>query len=181
MKIKLEAKLLKIKYTLLGWASPEVDSDKGVWAQIMYLRGDCSKKLSETEENEASTMWADKHIVTVINGGLLPLGTSRRLSCLPFEICLGHFNEAKSKWKPGGKDSNCSKCVCVCLLSHVLLFATPRTVARQALMFTEFSRQEYWHGLPFSSPGHLADPGIKPRSPALQTYSLPPELPGKPS
>ena len=43
----------------------------------------------------------------------------------------------------------------------------------------EFSRQEYWSGLPFPSPGDLPDPGIKPGSPALQADSLPPELPGK--
>ena len=43
----------------------------------------------------------------------------------------------------------------------------------------EFSRQEYWSGLTFPSPGDLPDPGIKPRSPALQTDSLPPELPEK--
>ena len=43
-----------------------------------------------------------------------------------------------------------------------------------------FSRQEYWTGLPFPSPGHLPDPEIEPRSPALQTDSLPTELRGKP-
>ena len=40
-----------------------------------------------------------------------------------------------------------------------------------------FSRQEYWSGLPFSSPGDLPDPGIKPGSPKLQADSLPSELP----
>jgi len=45
----------------------------------------------------------------------------------------------------------------------------------------EFSRQEYWSGLPFPSPGDLPDPGIKPGSPALQADSLPSEPPGKPS
>ena len=44
----------------------------------------------------------------------------------------------------------------------------------------EFSRQEYWSGLPFPSPGDLPDPGIKPRSPELQADGLPSELPGKP-
>ena len=42
-----------------------------------------------------------------------------------------------------------------------------------------FSRQEYWSGLPFFSPGDLPDPGIKPRSPALQADSLPSEPRGK--
>ena len=43
------------------------------------------------------------------------------------------------------------------------------------------SRQEYWSGLPFPSPGDLPHPGIKPRSPALQSDSLMTELRGKPS
>ena len=45
----------------------------------------------------------------------------------------------------------------------------------------EFSRQEYWSGLPFPSPGDLPDPGIEPGSPALQVDSLPSEPPGKPN
>ena len=45
--------------------------------------------------------------------------------------------------------------------------------AHQAPLSIEFSRQEYWSGLPFSSPGDLLDSGIKPRSPALQADSLP--------
>ena len=44
----------------------------------------------------------------------------------------------------------------------------------------EFSRPEYWSGYPFPSPGDLPNPGIKPRSPALQADSLPAEPPGKP-
>ena len=54
------------------------------------------------------------------------------------------------------------------LLSHfscVQLFATPWTVAYQVTW--DFSRQEYWSGLPFPSPGDLPDSGIEPRSPAL--------------
>ena len=52
-------------------------------------------------------------------------------------------------------------------LSRVRLFATPWTVAYQALLSMGFSWQEYWSGLPFPSPGDLPDPGIKPGSPAL--------------
>ena len=57
---------------------------------------------------------------------------------------------------------------------------TPWTVACQAPLSVGFSEQEYWSGLPFSSPGDLPDPGIEPRSPALQADSLPTELQGKP-
>ena len=53
-------------------------------------------------------------------------------------------------------------------LSHVWLFVTSWTVACQAPLSMEFSRQEYWSGLPFPSPGDLPNPGIKTRSPALQ-------------
>ena len=60
-------------------------------------------------------------------------------------------------------------------------FATPWTAAHQAPLPTGFSRKEYWSGLPFSSPGDLPDPGIEPRSPALQANSLLYEPPGKPS
>ena len=45
----------------------------------------------------------------------------------------------------------------------------------------EVSRQEYWSGLPFPSPGDLPEPGIEPRSPALQADALPSKLLGKPT
>ena len=57
---------------------------------------------------------------------------------------------------------------------------TPWTVAHQAPLSMGFSRQEYWTGLPFPSPGDLSDPGIKPRSPTLQADSLLSEPSGKP-
>ena len=69
------------------------------------------------------------------------------------------------------------------LLSRVRLFATPWTVAYQAPLSMGwsmgFSRQEYWSGLPFPSPGDLPNPGIEPGSPALQADALPSEPPGK--
>ena len=65
-------------------------------------------------------------------------------------------------------------------LSHVRPFATPWTVAHQAPHSMEFSRQEYWSGLPFPSPGDLPNPGIEPGSPTLQADTLPSEPPGKP-
>ena len=61
-------------------------------------------------------------------------------------------------------------------LSHVRLFETPWTVAYQAPPSMGFSRQEYWSGLPFPSPGDLPDPGMEPRSPTLQADALTSEL-----
>ena len=58
--------------------------------------------------------------------------------------------------------------------------ATPWTVACWAPLSMEFSRQEYWSGMPFPSPGDLLNPGIELGSPALQADSLPSEPPGKP-
>ena len=65
-------------------------------------------------------------------------------------------------------------------LSCVRLFVTPWTVAYQASPSMGFSRQAYWSGLPFPSPGDLPDPGIKPESPVLQADALPSEPTGKP-
>ena len=56
----------------------------------------------------------------------------------------------------------------VCMFSHVQLFVIPWAVARQASLSLEFSRQEYWSGLPFPSPGDPPDPGIEPESPGQQ-------------
>ena len=62
-------------------------------------------------------------------------------------------------------------------LSCVQLFVTPWTAACQAPLSMGFSRQEYWSGWPFPSPGDLPDPGMEPRSPALQgiLYCLSPQ------
>ena len=77
-----------------------------------------------------------------------------------------------------------SYCVKVLVFSLIWLFAIPWTVACvacQAALSMEFSRQEYWNGLPFPSPVDLPDPGVEPRSPAFQVKSLPSEPPGKPN
>ena len=60
-------------------------------------------------------------------------------------------------------------------LSHVRLFVTPWTAALKAPLSVGFPRQEYWHGLPFPSPGDLPDPGMEPGSPASQVDSPQPE------
>ena len=65
-------------------------------------------------------------------------------------------------------------------LSRILLFATPRTVAYQAPQSMEFSRQEYWSGLPFPSPQDLPNPVIEPGSPALRADALLSEPPPNP-
>ena len=70
----------------------------------------------------------------------------------------------------------CEKKVEVLVAQSCLTLATPGTVVPQASLSMEFSRQKYWSGLPFTSPGDLPDPGIEPGSPAFQADSLPTEL-----
>ena len=67
-------------------------------------------------------------------------------------------------------------------VSHTVVSdsAIPWTVACQAPLSAEFSRQEYWSGLPFPSPRDLPNLGIENSSPTLQAYSLLSEPPGKP-
>ena len=57
------------------------------------------------------------------------------------------------------------------VLSRVQLFAAPWTVTHQAPLSMKFSRQEYWSGLPFPSPGDLLGPGIKPASPRSPAFT----------
>ena len=64
--------------------------------------------------------------------------------------------------------------------SRVRLFAISWTVTHEAPLFMEFSRQEYYSGVPFSSPEDLPNPGIKHGCPTLQANSLLSEPPGKP-
>ena len=69
------------------------------------------------------------------------------------------------------------------VLGHARLFATPWTIALQVPMSIEFSRREYWSGLPFPAPGDLPDRGIEPSSPvspALPSEFFTTEPPGKP-
>ena len=71
----------------------------------------------------------------------------------------------------------CLSCACC----HVRLFAIPWTVALQAPLSMGFSRQDYWSGLPFASPGDLPDPGIKPKPSAVAAGFFTTEPPGKSS
>ena len=73
-------------------------------------------------------------------------------------------------------------CVCVCLVTHSRLTpCNPMDYSPPGFSVPEdFSRQEYWSSLPCPLPGDLPNPGIEPRSPALQVDSLPSKPAGKP-
>ena len=69
----------------------------------------------------------------------------------------------------------------ICLVTKLCwTFATPRIIANEAPLSMGFFRQEYWRGLPSSSPGDLPNPGIKPSSPSLWADSLPLSHQGSP-
>ena len=72
------------------------------------------------------------------------------------------------------------QCVCTQSLSPIRVFATPGTVAHQAPQSMGFSRQEYWSGLPFASPGDLPNPGTEPASLCLLHWQVDSLPPGKP-
>ena len=86
----------------------------------------------------------------------------------------------RCKWREPGKSLCFDNFYQLKSLSHVQFFATTWTVAYQAPLSMGFSRQEWWSGLPFPSPGDLSNPGIEPTSPSLQADALASEAPGKP-
>ena len=105
--------------------------------------------------------------------GKIPL----RRECLPPPVfLLGEFHG--QRWLPFNNLELFLRVQIFDINECVRLSATPWTVAHQAPPSMEFFRQEYWSGLPLPSPGDLPDPGIEPRSLALEAHSLPSELPG---
>ena len=95
---------------------------------------------------------------------------------------LKEIKEGQNKWKDSPRSWVCT-CVLNCF-SHVRFFVTLCTIAHQASMSIEFSRQEYWSGLLCPPPGDLPNPGIKPasfKSLALASeFFIPLVSPGKP-
>ena len=122
------------------------------------------------------TLWFSLLVELSIRGFLILLLNNSEplndfhLDSFPLSVCLGiltFVRLSEVKWSEMKS------------LSPVRLFVSPWTVAHQAPLSMGFSRQEYWSGLPFPSAGYLPDPGIEPRSSALQADTLPSEPPGK--
>ena len=93
-------------------------------------------------------------------------------NCLRFQLGLSLtyslLNKSNPSWMSVSQEVCVCVCVCVCVHARVracTFFATPWAAACQAPLSVEFSRQEYWRGLPFLLPRGLADPGIEPVSP----------------
>ena len=94
-----------------------------------------------------------------------------------FEVSVTFFKRRWFYLLKSVKLTSKHQCVWVCMCVHVHV---SHSVMFDSLSI-EFSRQEYWGGLPFPSPGDLPIPGIKPGSPALQADSIPSEPPGQAS
>ena len=114
------------------------------------------------------------------NSGIEPRSPALQADALTSEPHQGRVFLGVCKFPNQIPDTYSSYCeVNWNLLSCVWLFVTLWTVACQAPLSMGFSRQEYWSGLPFPSPGNLPGSGIKPRSPTLQADALTSEPPRK--
>ena len=100
------------------------------------------------------------------SGSTIKLMWDIKSACLHFFICISLYQAVfmiplSHLWVFGVNDI----LNIVCVPSHIWVFATPWTIACYASLSIEFSRQEYWFGLPFLTPGDLSQPGIEPMSP----------------
>ena len=149
-----------------------VGSILGCWAKILQASGpENQKKKKKKTTRKTNKPWNGRNIVTnsiktlkmvcIRKKKKIPTAGRHFLGQNSSPFALSPWSEVKS-------------------LSRVRLFATPWTIAYQAPLSVGFSRQEYWSGLPFPSPGDLPYPGIKPRSPALWADALSSKPPGKP-
>ena len=97
-----------------------------------------------------------------------------------FTLHISRCTHSHTLIAPTAKDM-CSLCYCCCLVGKCLSLSDPMDSSPQAPLSMDFSRQEYWSGLPFPSPGDLPNPGIEPVSPAVAGRLFTTEPPGKPT
>ena len=173
--------------------SPSIFPSIRVFSNESVLRIRCPKygsfSFSISPSNEYSGLisfridWFDLLAVQGTLKSLLQRHSSKAsiLQCSAFfTIQLSHPYMTTGKTIALTRRTFVSKVQTNVSLSRVPLFATPWTVAYQAPLSMEFSRQEYWSELPFPSPGNLPHPGIEAGSPTLQADALPSNPPGKP-
>ena len=127
---------------------------KARWYPDNILEGGARAEIKAFDQTLLHTLWLTVYLI--LRKPISPILTIKNF---PLLLMTPHPNSVY--------------CVRARVLSHALFYATPWTLARQAPLSMGFSRQEYWSGLPFPSPGDLPDPGIEPESSALQADSLP--------
>ena len=142
--------------------------------------------------NDYFGFWESLQTVSTLNAVLVtvmrpPYSSNSPLSMAGTECCRDSLSSTRTCIKLVHFPSHHLLRVSLGIKLHYVLVAQscltlcdPITVPCQASLSVGFSRQEYWSGLPFHSPGDLLDPGIEPRSPILQADSLQFEPPGKP-
>ena len=121
----------------------------GQWSLVGYHPWGC--KESDTTER---LIWSDLNGYQTAGIVLLP-GCPPGSEIHIWRSRISYGSDILVYWR--GRKYSISQCMC--MLSHVRLFATPWTVACQALLSMEFSRHEYWNGLPFPTPGILLTQG----------------------
>jgi len=137
-------------------------STTAFWVPVkpLYLRSMLSRSMRCTENcNDCSRHWSTERaqfFSTTLNHTAHNQGFKSWMNWVTKFCLIYHIHP----------------CVC-CHFSHVWLFVTLWTIACQAPLSLGFSREEYWSGLPFPPTRDLPNPGIKPKSPALQADSLP--------
>ena len=112
---------------------------------------------------DLNVLFSVHHFCLQCSGYEIPLFRKNKKQKIFFFFLVGWGRESSLAEYVGRGESGQDACV----LSCYQLFAAWETVACQAPLSMEFSRQEYWNGLPFSSPGDLCNPRIEPKSPAL--------------
>ena len=135
----------------------EISSGMNLERKVGILQA--KKKEGNLEQREEHWAVENKHHTSIHWGYRIILSPKVPTRLGDFRDILNNtYSHVKVKWS-----ESCS------VVSH---FAVPWMVAHQASLSMEFSKTEYWKGLPYPPPGDLPDPGIKPRSPTLQTDSL---------
>ena len=166
---------------LLSHEKNEITSFAATWIQWEIII-----PSEETRKRKTNTVWYHLYVESK-NMIEMNLFTKHKLTHRLWKQSHGYQKQnAEARGGLGAWDWGAHTIMCACMIScssHVWLPVTLWTVARQAPLSMEFSRQEYWGGLPCSPPGDLPNQGIEPptpASPALQVDSLPLSCQGSP-
>ena len=149
--------------------SPPVFSSERRKGDIPGSRSRERRQISKIIKGLGLPWWSSVRPHTPSTGAQVPALVEELRSRIPCDAARKMNKQHPEKDRPGHAVVLKSESVSHSVMS---LSATPRTVACQAPLSIEFSRQGYWSGLLFPSPGDLPDPVIQPGSPAWQTESL---------